>query len=107
MQLQDVVRPSTVSIEDLCDPEAGSSPADPLRGLDPEMTCAPDKGDPPPVRRRRKPKTIGQNGSVPPKPAVEYTGPGAKPIDDRQEKVSTASSQVQCGQCGIERSHPR
>ena len=57
-------REIAVPIEDLCDPDAAPRPADPLRGLDPEIIRAPDKGDSPPARRRRrrnKPKTTGQN----------------------------------------------
>ena len=46
-------REIAVPIEDLCDPDAAPRPADPLRGLDPEIIRAPDQGDSPPARRRR------------------------------------------------------
>ena len=74
-------REIAVPIEDLCDPDAAPRPADPLRGLDPEIIRAPDKGDSPPARRRRrrnKPKTTGQNTSEPTKASPESAGPGAE-----------------------------
>ncbi|MEC7384962.1 MAG: hypothetical protein VYB14_02160, partial [Planctomycetota bacterium] len=74
-------REIAVPIEDLCDPDAAPRPADPLRGLDPEIIRAPDSADSPPARRRRrrnKPKTTGQNTSESPKASPESAGPGAE-----------------------------
>ena len=74
-------REIAVPIEDLCDPDAAPRPADPLRGLDPEIVRAPDNGDSPPARRRRrrnKSKTTGQNTSEPTKASPESAGSGTE-----------------------------
>jgi hypothetical protein len=73
-------REIAVPIEDLCDPDAAPRPADPLRGLDPEIIRAPDEGDSPPARRRRrrKPKATPQVGSESPKASPDSAGPTAE-----------------------------
>ncbi|MED5322562.1 MAG: regulatory iron-sulfur-containing complex subunit RicT, partial [Planctomycetota bacterium] len=73
-------REIAVPIEDLCDPDAAPRPADPLRGLDPEIIRAPDSADSPPARRRRrrKPKTTVQNSSEHPEASPQSAGPGSE-----------------------------
>ena len=101
-------REIAVPIEDLCDPDAAPRPADPLRGLDPEIIRAPEKGDSPPARRRRrrKPKTTDQNDSELPEGFAGICGSRGRVIDGRKEKASPPP-QAQWGRCGIGRSTPR
>ena len=93
MKLEADGREIAVPIEDLCDPDAAPRPADPLRGLDPEIIRAPEKGDSPPARRRcRKPKAAGQNNSAPPKARRNLRGPGPSPQRPERKGVAAAVS---------------
>jgi len=81
-------REIAVPIEDLCDPDAAPRPADPLRGLDPEIIRAPEQGDSPPARRRRrrKPQGTAQNGLGPPKGSPESVGPASESSTPSKKK---------------------
>ena len=81
-------REIAVPIEDLCDPDAAPRPADPLRGLDPEIIRAPEQGDSPPARRRRrrKPQGTAQNGLGPPKGSPESGGPASESSTPSKKK---------------------
>ncbi len=72
-------REIAVPIEDLCDPDAAPRPADPLRGLDPEIIRAPDDGETPPARRRRrrKPKAAPQASAGPAEPSSDSADPAS------------------------------
>ena len=77
-------REIAVPIEDLCDPDSAPRAADPLRGLDPEIIRAPETGDTPPARRRRRRSPKGSpDGAAGPESPASHASDAASPVEGK------------------------